>query len=815
MMRVRRLLVYPILLLLGLITIGVGVGFLILQNSLPDMEGQFAVKKLTAPVTIDFDQHGIPVIHANTRFDAVRGLGFSSARDRLFQMDLMRRKNAGRLAELFGQSVIESDIAARTYGFHRMAMRVVERMSPEHKQYLEAYAEGVNSFIDNTKALPFEFTVLGYRPEPWKAEDSILVVLGMFDMLTAWSEQEERMLSVMEKSLPTEILAFLTPDTDQFTDSLTGAADSLRPARPIPVAALEKTLAQRSPDMLKMADAVELRDFVVGSNAWAVSSTKTRDGRAILANDMHLGISVPSIWYRCEMNYGSVHVAGVTLPGTPVFVAGSNGYIAWGSTNLTGDFLDLVSLEVNPDNPDEYKVADKWQRFGHSRESIHVKDAEIQVFDARQTIWGPVAKAPLLGKPVAIHWTALDDEGVDIRLTDMEQAETLEKAVEIANRIGGPQLNFLLADNSGHIAWTIMGRIPKRNGFDGSVSRSWSDGVIGWDGYVDAKKLPREINPPEEILVSANNRRLGKEYPYVIGHEFVNGYRAYRITQRLKQMQEINEWSMFELQLDTKIEFYAYYQQLALTVLSPKTIQQHPDLQELREHLLAWNGKADTDSLGLALLELFRENLAESVFTPFLDAPRKIDKNFRYSWLYVDTPLQAMLTERVPGLLPDHDKYRNWDDFILGQLKQSAKQLKEAFPDTKLSELKWGKINTAQFAHPFSAAMPALSFLLDMPKDQLAGCGGCVRAAGRDFGASERLVVSPAHLDEGILHMPGGQSAHPLSPNYRDQESYWVQGLPIEFLAGKPKYKLILKPEVKDKTQGGSSMLLLGNFLKQ
>ncbi|NOU23707.1 MAG: penicillin acylase family protein [Methyloglobulus sp.] len=797
MRRVRRFLVYPILLLVGLATIAVGVGFMILQSSLPDMTGQAVVKKLTAPVTIEFDQYGIPVIHANTRLDAVHALGYSSARDRLFQMDLMRRKNAGRLAELFGQAVIDSDISVRTYGFHRVAKRVVEKMPPGHKQYLEAYAEGVNSFIDNTKALPFEFTVLGYRPEPWKAEDSILVVLGMFDILTAWSEQEERMLTVMEKSLPAEILAFLTPDTDQFTDTLTGAASSLRPARLIPVAALEKTLAQRSPDTLKMADAVELRDFVVGSNAWAVSGAKTRDGRAILANDMHLGISVPNLWYRCEMNYGSVHVAGVTLPGTPVFVAGSNGHIAWGSTNLTGDFLDLVSLEVNPENPDEYKVADKWQRFEHNRESIRAKDAEIHILDVRQTIWGPVAKDPLLGKPVAIHWTALDDEVVDIRLMDLEQTETLDKAVEIANRIGGPQLNFLLADNSGHIAWTIMGRIPIRKGIDGSVSRSWADGTIGWDGYVDAQRLPREINPPGGILVSANNRRLGKEYPYVIGHEFVNGYRAYRITQQLKQMQEINEWSMFELQLDTENEFYAYYQKLALTVLSPKAIQQHPELQELREHLLAWNGRADTDSLGLALLELFRENLAETVFSPFLEASRKIDKNFRYSWLYIDTPLQAMLTEKIPGLLPDPDKYRNWDDFILAQLKQSAKQLKEAYPDTNLSELTWGKINTAQFAHPFSAAMPFLSLFLDMPKDQLAGCGGCVRAAGPDFGASERLVVSPAHLDEGILHMPGGQSAHPLSPNYQDQQSYWVQGLPIELLAGTPKHTLVLKPETK------------------
>lgn len=794
--KIRSFLIYPVLLLLSLVIIGIGVCYLILRSSLPPMTGEVALKKLSAPVTVTFDQHGIPAINANTRADAVRTLGYITARDRLFQMDLMRRKNAGRLAEIFGQAVVESDVAARIYGFRQVAKTVVAKLPADHKRYLEDYAEGVNSFIEKANALPFEFTVLGYQPEPWQAEDSILVVLGMFDMLTSWSEQEERMLSVMEKTLPPEIVAFLTPDTDRFTDSLLGSSESFRPAKSIPVAALEKTLTPRSTGVSKLANVVHLRDFVVGSNAWVVSGTKTHDGRAILANDMHLGISVPNIWYRCEMNYETVHTAGVILPGTPLLVAGSNTYIAWGNTNLTGDFLDLVSIDINPENPDEYKVANHWQHFEHFTENIIVKDAQTQKIDVKGTVWGPVAKQALLNKPIALHWTALDAENFNIGLLDLEQTETLEQAVKIVNHVAGPQLNFLLADNSGHIAWTIMGRIPNRFGIDGSVSRSWADGKVGWDGYVDAQDLPREIDPAAGILVSANNRRLGKEYPHVIGHQFVNGYRAYRITQRLKQMQEINEWSMFDLQLDTEAEYYAFYHQLALKVLSPKVIEQQPELQELREYLLAWNGRADINSLGFALVEQFHELLAENVFTPFLAACRKVDKNFRYSWLYIDTPLQSMLTEKIPNLLPEPDKYRNWDAFILAQLKQSAQQLKAAYPDINLSELTWGKINEAHFAHPFSTVMPLLSHLLDMPKDQLAGCGGCVRAAGPDFGASERLVVSPAHLGEGILHLPGGQSGHPLSPNYSDQQNYWVKGLPIELLARKSDQKLVLKPDV-------------------
>jgi penicillin amidase len=792
----RRFFFYPVFILSGLVIIGVGTGFLILHNSIPQLDGEVVLNHLSAPVTLTSDQHGIPVITADNRPDAVRALGYVSARDRLFQMDLMRRKNAGRLAELFGQVAVKSDVKARTYGFYRVAKAVVTKLPPEHKRYLEAYAEGVNGFIGTANALPFEFTVLGYQPEPWKPEDSILVVLGMFDMLTAGAEQEERMLSVMEKSLPKDIVAFLTPDTDRFTDSLLGSAESLRPAQHIPVAALETVLAQHSPDAEKLAEAVQLRDFVLGSNAWVVNGTKTQDGRAILANDMHLGISVPNIWYRCEMNYGTVHSAGVILPGTPLLIAGSNNHIAWGSTNLSGDFLDLVSLELNPENPDEYKVAGNWQRFEHATEIIPIRDAKTRQVEVRRTVWGPVATEPLLGNPVAIHWTALDDAAITMELIDLEQTETLEQAIHIVNHTGGPQLNFLVADKSGQIAWTLMGRIPKRFGSDGSVSRSWANGTVGWNGYVDAQSLPRVINPVDGLLASANDRRLGKQYPHVIGRQFANGYRAYRITQRLKQMKDINERSMFELQLDTENEFHAFYQQLALSVLSPGIIEQQPELGELREYLLAWNGRADTDSKGFALLVEFRKHLTEAVFSPFLTASRQLDKNFSYSWTYIDTPLQSMLTEKLPRLLPDPIHYKNWDAFILDQLKQSAQQLQAKYPNMKLSDLTWGKMNKAQFTHPFSKAVPVLGLLLDMPEDELAGCGSCVRVIGPKFGASERLVVSPAHLDEGILHMPGGQASHPLSSYYRDQQSYWVQGLPIGLLAGKSAHSLTLKPDV-------------------
>ncbi|MGZ5526577.1 MAG: penicillin acylase family protein [Methylomonas sp.] len=794
MAKIRKVILYIGLVLTCLALMAFGGGYWFLHRSMPQLEGTVKLDRLTEEVRVRTDAHGMPAIDAVNRADAVRALGYVTARDRLFQMDLMRRKSAGRLAEIFGAMALDNDIKARTYGFHRVAKAILAKLPADHRHYLQTYADGVNSYIAESGKLPFEFKVLGYQPEPWIPEDTLLVVLGMFETLSAGEERGERMLSVMEKTLPDDVVRFLTPDTDAYTEQLQKQAESLRPAQPVPVEALAAALNHQRTDNTALVDMVQQYDLMVGSNAWAVSGKKTSDGRAILANDMHLGLSVPNVWYRVELNYNGQHAAGLNFPGTPLLVAGSNRHIAWGETNLTGDFLDLVRLDVNPDHPDQYRVNGQWQRFDEYPETIRVKDSEAKQIMVKHTRWGPVASQSLLGQPVAIHWAALDAEAINFNLLDLEQAETLEQAVKIVNSAGGPQLNVLLADDQGSIAWTLTGKIPKRFGNDGLASRSWADGNVGWDGYVEPENLPRIINPPEGILASANERRFGKDFPYVIGHQFGNGYRAYRITQQLGQMPQFSESAMFNLQLDTGSEFYAYYQQLALKSLTSEIIAARPDLAEARDYLLAWDGRADVGSLGFALLVEFRKQLAESVFTPFLSASRQADKSFSYNWTYIDTPLQALLNEKPMQLLPDTANYRNWDDFVLGQLKHSIQRLQAQHPGVRLTELNWGRHNKVRHSHPFSKALPILSDLLDMPAEALPGCAFCVRAAAPGFGASERLVVSPNHFEDAILHMPGGQSGHPLSTYYRDQQDYWLKGLPMALSAGKAEHMLVLKP---------------------
>ena len=770
----------------------IGWGVLELRASLPNLDGDVMVAELQTSVTVTSDDRGIPLIAADSRSDALRALGFVTARDRLFQMDLLRRSSAGCLAEVFGDSVVAMDVKQRTFGFSQVAVAVMRRLPREQQAALEAYAEGVNAFLSGMKKPPFEFLLLGYRPVMWRPEDSLLVVLAMFQMLNG-ADDDERMRTIMRETLPAEVSDFLAPTIDPYTSKLLrGAASQPVPAS-IPVQSLAALRRPVDPDRRAQAAMILPDKPVVGSNAWAVGGSRTADGRAILANDMHLDIAVPNIWYRVQLRYEAVELAGLVVPGIPVMIAGSNGYVAWGLTNVEGDFLDLVRLELNPQNDQEYATPDGWQAFAIRRETIEVKDGDARSLEVKETIWGPLAADSLLGKPVAIHWTALQPEAVDVGLLHMDRARSLSEALSVLNRAGGPANNVLLADAAGHIAWTYTGRIPARRGFDGSVSVSWADGRAGWSGFIEPNQVPRIVNPPSGFLVSANQRMLEEDSPLVVGHAFAGGYRAYRITERLQGLPQAREADMFALQLDTTTEIYEFYRTLIRELLSPTVLQQNPRLSDVRHVVEAWNGKADADSTGFGLLSEFRKALARSVFPPFLEQCREKDAGFVYEG-DLDTPLRAILRSQAPELLPDQERFSDWNGFLLHVLEKSVNDLLEKDDLEALDELTWGAMNRVRMTHPLSEAIPGLRLLLDMPDDEAPGCGQCVRVLSGSLAASQRMVVSPAHHGDGILHMPGGQSGHPLSPNFRDQHPYWSKGIPSPFLAGPAIHRLTLIP---------------------
>lgn len=793
MNRVLRIVIIMVILVAAVGGIG---GFMILRASLPVLDGTVAIEGLTTAVSVTADEYGVPTIVAESRTDAFRALGYVTARDRLFQMDLLRRGTAGKLAEVVGRAGVGNDIRQRRLGLQQVAQAIVARLPYEQREVVDAYTQGVNDFIKQTTTFPFEFLLLGYRPQPWRPEDSLLAVLAMFQMLSLY-DGDERMRTVMAQTLPPKVRSFLLPDIDLYTDAFLHGTepDQFRLSIPVEELLAVRQLVGTEPD--GHAHVIRQEKPTIGSNGWVLAGSRTADGRAVLANDMHWDMTVPNIWYRARLRYDGVDITGLVIPGIPVVIVGSNGRVAWGFTNIEGDFVDLVRLELNSHDAHQYKTPDGWRRFEVRQEVIKVKGAPDEVVDCTDSIWGPVADQPLLGQPIAISWTGLDPNAVDIGLFRMDRVQTVNDAIDVLNRAKGPANNALLADADGHIAWTYTGRIPIRRGFDGSISVSWADGEKGWAGYVAAEELPHIIDPPSGFIVNANQRML-EHYPHPIGHAFAGGYRAYRITERLRDMHGAKEADLFQIQLDTKSEFYEFYRRIAREVLVDDVVRNDSSLMPVRRTIDAWNGHADIDSVGYGLLIQFRAVLIQSVFSPFL--ARCIEQDQQCAYGMSETSLRALLTARVPELAPNGQGSDAWQSFLIAALKRSWHELQENYDGSSPEQLTWGQMNRMFIRHPLSGAIPGFSLLLDMPELESPGCGSCVRVMSGKVGASERLVVSPGHPEEGLWHMPGGQSGHPLSPHYRDQQQAWSAGTALPFEGSPLHHTLTLVPAVSMKS---------------
>lgn len=760
-----------------------------LRLSLPVRDGVHSLAGLADRVRIRFDETGAPHIEAARRDDAFAALGYVTAGDRLFQMDLLRRKSAGRLAEIFGPGLVASDRFSRTMDFPTLADAILASLPAEQKSALDAYARGVARAMSDALVKPWEFLALGYDPEPWSAHDSVLVALTFADMSA--TIERERAATVMRAALPETVVDFLTPESDCYNEALAPraparcAADAHPPQELWP---LMRASAEPAPH-----DAPIIRPSASkGSNAWAVSRAKSADGRAILASDMHLSLEQPNVWYRAHLTYGGVTIEGLTYPGTPIVVAGSNGRVAWGLTNLDGDLTDLVRLRRADGT--KYLTAEGPRDFTTRRERIGVRGEADRLIDVRDTVFGPVLPEPLLGGEVALRWTMLDPQATNFDLMNMDRAADVRSALRLLQGAGVPPLNAVVADASGSIGWTIMGRIPKRRGFSGRFAEYWDDGRSGWDGYFSGEELPVRVDPPEGFIASANQRMLGAgDFAPEIGHDYSGGFRAWRIAERLRASGSIVEADMGALQLDTSGDYYNYDRDVALEVL--RAADRDAEMDDLIRALESWDGRAETDSRGLPLLLEFRASLADELLAPIFETCRALDPGFRYVWSNVDTPLRKMIDARRAA----DGSSGAWRALVLGALKRAAARVTAASGARPIADVRWGEVNRVAMAHPLAAASPLLASSANMPSAPLAGCPQCVRfsapAEGNGLGANARLVVSPGHEHDGLLQMAGGQSGQIASPHYADQQSDWVAGHSRPLRPRRMASELVLMPE--------------------
>lgn len=743
---------------------------------------------LNAIVLVSVDELGVPTIQAQSFQDAIRAQGFLHATDRFFQMDLIRRRAAGELSEVLGSTTVTSDKHFRRFLFAERADQIINEISVHERELLEVYTQGVNAGLAARGEPPFEYQKLGLTPRPWRARDCALVMLAMCEDLNSEIETE-RSLGLMQQQLHPELFQFLIQDNTrtEATLSESGRGERYDPSA-IPGPDVVNTRAHKEEE--RVGRIIDSSREGIGSNNWVVSGRRSVHGGAILANDPHLSISAPVIWYRTVLNFGSGHASGVSLPGVPGITIGTTRDLAWGFTNTTGDFQDLVRVEVDPIDSSRYLTRDGSKPFAVQREMIAVRGEASIELDIKRTEWGIVIGTELgTESPLALKWSVLERGGLNFKLLDMCTASSLEDGERVARSWRGPSQNILLAEDDGDIGWVVSGYIPDRFGTDGSTPASWRSGSVGWRGPIPESKRPVIVNPPDGVLYTANNRTLDTNTAKIVGNNWSLGNRAARIEELLKAQERFSEGDLQKMQLDTRVTLLDFYRDLALTVIGDEP--RDPVLLEAAKVIRGWDGTAEVSQRGIPLLDTFRTNLHESILAPLLAPCRAVDPSFCLRWQRIEEPMRRVIEERFLNFLPV--PHESWEAFIAEVLRQSIHTVKQRYPDTGV-QTTWGETNRAAIAHPLTRAFSDVEDLLRMPRDPLPGHTKSIRATSPDFGQSMRMVVSPGHEDLALLQMPTGQSGDPAKVTFRNSHSAWVGGNPTPMAPGAPVSKIILRP---------------------
>ena len=782
-------------------------GWWALRGSLPRLDGELELVTLSAPVTVQRDALGVVTIDAANEVDAMHALGYVHAQERYFEMDLMRRTAAGELAELFGPRAIESD---RKHRVHRMRARAnaqLDLIAGNKFAQLDAYTEGVNAGLASLATRPWPYLLLRQQPKPWLLADSALTGYAMYFDLQDSTNARELALWRLQQHLPAALFALLIHDGSSWDAPLVGAlrGDAVLPS---PDQVDLRRLPMPGSDQAAVASAAPPDPVQVGSNNFAVSGALTRDGRAIVADDMHLGLRAPNIWFRARLRYGDgrasggqVDVSGFTLPGLPGVVVGSNGHVAWGFTNSYGDWLDWHRQPACTDpsaSAGNIAPCPAMQTFV---EIIKVAGGADESLDVEETSWGPVLQREANGDRLSLRWAAHLPGSLNIEVIEFARATSIEDVMGTADRIGLPAQNLVVGDSSGRIAWRLLGPVPRRNGDCGNVlvanaapqsEASSSQRAPCREWGLQSEGAPQLSDPESGRLWTANSRVVDGELLAVIGDGgYGLGARARQIRDGLFAKPQFTETDLLAIQLDDRALFlHRWWSMLRdQAARAPATT---PALAALAAASTTWRGRASTDSTSYRIVRAWRLAVHERIAAG-LTAPARaaLGEEFEMPPLsQLEGVVWPLITQRPAHLLPR--RFDSWDALFEDAAGEVHEDLAELGP---LQEREWGERNTAAICHPLSGAIPLLGKrLLCMPRDQLRGDTHMPLVAAPGFGASQRMVVAPGFEENGIIHMPGGQSGHPLSPFWGAGHDDWVHGRPTPFLPGPAKHTLRFTP---------------------
>ncbi len=792
-LRIGRLLVV-LAMLAGL---AAAAGWLLLRGSLPHYTGTVHSAAVQQAVQVERDVRGTVTLRGSNRADLDWALGYVHAQERFFQMDLLRRRAAGELAELFGPAALPADRAARPHRMRARLQAAVARLPQDQRARIERYRDGVKAGLDALGVRPFPYLLVRSPPAAWRNEDTLLVVAAMAFTLNDSRNRRELAFSRMQAALPASAFDFLTASGGRWDAPLDGEA-LVWPAPPrADELDLRAGAARAAPG--PAAASTPADDRYPGSNAFAVAGALA-GGAALVADDMHLELGVPSLWFRTRLVYPdprdatvTLQVTGASLPGAPALVVGSNGRIAWGFTNSGVDSADWVRVIADPADADRYRAPDGFTRSERHLETIHVRGAADELLEVRETLWGPILARDADGTALALAWTAQEPGAIDLHLQQMELARNLEEGMTVAQASGIPPQNLVIGDREGNIAWTIAGRIPARaGGFDPRLPADWSAAGSGWQGWIPAQALPRVVNPPSGRIWSANQRHLGGAALAQLGDGGYDlGARAGQIRDDLAARPAFTPADFLAIQLDDRALFLEHWKDLLARTLAqaPRTPARAATAQVLAD----WNGHASIDSVAYRLVRAWRSEVMDAVLDGFAARVRQRFPDFSLPKLpQAEHAVWMLLEQRPQHLLPP--AFASWDALLLDRADRVEARL--AAQPGGLAARTWGERNTTRIAHPMSRALPAFAARwLDMPAQPLPGDSNMPRVQAPAFGASERFAVAPGDEANGYFMMPGGQSGHPLSPYYGAGHADWAQGRPTPFLPGPAEALLEFVPE--------------------
>ncbi|WP_077706939.1 penicillin acylase family protein [Virgibacillus dokdonensis] len=753
------------IIIFGMITLILVIAFFVvtvyLDRLVEKTEGSIQLSVLKQKVDVITDANGVPKIQAQNEHDLYAAQGYVQAQYRLFQMEMSRRQASGTISEVAGEAAVDQDKYFRTLGLRRAAEKSYDLYSDEAKEVLEAFAKGVNAYMQQAKednTLPIEFKLMGFEPEKWTPLDSLTIGKYMaFDLGGHWEQQ-----------------AFNYYLLQQFGEE---KAYELFPSYPQekPVIMKEKYVSVKD----KLSQAIIPPAFN-GSNNWVVSGEKTASGFPMLANDPHLGLATPSIWIQMQLQTETQQVSGVIFAGVPGIILGHNEQIAWGVTNTGPDVQQLYLEKRKPYSKATFLFEGEWEKASIIQEPIAVKDGATIDYEVVETRHGPVISEFVEDSGeenvLSLKWTALEattELEAILQINKAKNWESFEKGLE---KFLAPAQNFVFASKSGTIAYKANGNIPVyENGKDALLPLPGWQRENEWRGYIPFDELPIMINPEKGYIATANNKITTEDYPYHISNVWAQPYRYERIAEVLESVEEITVQGMQDLQMDSfnmqaKELTPSFLQLLEGGKLSKQATEALCLLDE-------WDYKDDASASQPLLFHHWHKNIEKTIYQEIPDSMLDLFKGKGHS---TDTLLRKAIKGEPSAWL---ETYGGLQQVLLDSLQQSITELEEKYGET-ISEWKWGDYHRVYFEHPLSNVHPVLEYIFNQ-EGPIPVDGSSVTPMAASFeeetgivdhGASWRFVIDMATPSKGYHIVSPGQSGHVKSRLYQDQLPDWVKG---------------------------------------